>query len=269
VALNVPLPATTTFQSLSAPAGWSCTTPAVSATGTVNCTNPSLGLTTAAFTLVVHVNSTAIPGTVVSTTATVTSATADPTPANNSATANTTVISPSNVSGTKSVAGQLYPGGTVTYTIVLTNAGPAAQADNPGNEFLDVLPASLHLVTANATSGTTLATVGTNTVTWNGAIPAGGSVTISILATVDSAAVVGSTITNQGTISYDADGNGTNESTRTTDDAAAAGSNNPTSFAVGAPATAGPADIPALDGLGLFALAALLALVGVAITRRT
>ena len=66
-------------------------------------------------------------------------------------------------------------GGTVTYTVTLTNTGPGAQGDNPGNEFTDVLPAHLALVSATATSGTAVANVGTNTVTWNGSIPAGGS----------------------------------------------------------------------------------------------
>jgi len=38
----------------------------------------------------------------------------------------------------------------VTYTVVLTNSGPGAQGDNPGNEFTDVLPAGLTLVSATA-----------------------------------------------------------------------------------------------------------------------
>src|SRR4051812_16857619 len=40
--LSDPLPAGTTFQSLAAPAGWSCTTPAMGATGTVSCTAAAL-----------------------------------------------------------------------------------------------------------------------------------------------------------------------------------------------------------------------------------
>src|SRR5579864_6451075 len=35
-------PTNTTFESVLAPAGWTCTAPAVGATGTVNCTDPSL-----------------------------------------------------------------------------------------------------------------------------------------------------------------------------------------------------------------------------------
>ena len=57
------------------------------------------------------------------------------------------------LTGTKTVAGTFAPGGTVTYTVTLTNSGSGAQADNPGNEFIDVLPAGLTLVGASATSG--------------------------------------------------------------------------------------------------------------------
>jgi hypothetical protein len=78
---------------------------------------------------------------------------------------------------------------------------------------------------------------------------------------------VGTTITNQGTISYDADGNGTNEASNTTDDPATTGGGNPTGFAVLAPAAL--SDIPALDGLGLAALAALLAALGLVVMRRS
>jgi uncharacterized repeat protein (TIGR01451 family) len=123
----------------------------------------------------------------------------------------------------------LNPGSTVTYTIVLTNTGSATQLDNPGNEFTDALPSGLSLVSASGTSGAALATVGTNTVTWNGTITSNGSVTITIQATINNAAA-GTTITNQGSIAYDADGNGTNEASALTDDPNVAGANNPTSF---------------------------------------
>jgi len=90
VALSDTLPAGTTFVSLASSGGWSCTTPAVGAGGAVSCSNPSFGLAGAVFTLVVKVDPSA-SGTVLSNTATVSSATADPVPGNNSATATTTV----------------------------------------------------------------------------------------------------------------------------------------------------------------------------------
>jgi uncharacterized repeat protein (TIGR01451 family) len=190
----------------------------------------------------------------------------DPNPGNNSAT-DTDTVNPSaaaTVSGTKSVSGAFTPGSTVTYTVVLNNSGPGTQGDNPGNEFTDVLPAGLTLVDATATSGTATATVVTNTVTWNGSIPAGGSVTITIHATITAPA--GTTITNQGSIAYDADGNGINEAAAVTDDPAAGGATDPTSFQVGELPV--PEGIPTLDTVGLALLALLLAMGGAWALRR-
>jgi uncharacterized repeat protein (TIGR01451 family) len=138
------------------------------------------------------------------------------------------------VLGTKSVTGSFTPGGAIAYTVVLTNAGAASQGDNPGNEFSDVLPSSLALVSATANSGTAVANVGTNTVTWNGSIAAASSVTITINATVKVTTPGGTVVSNQGTISYDSDNNGTNDATGVTDDPSTLGANDATSFTVAA-----------------------------------
>src|SRR5262249_2578578 len=125
----------------------------------------------------------------------------DTNPGNNSATDSDT-INPAGgaiVSGNKTADGTFVVGSNVTYTVILHNTGTAGQADNVGNEFPDVLPAELALVSASATPGTAVANTGTNTVTWNGSIPVSGSVTITITATILPAAV-GTTVTNQGTI---------------------------------------------------------------------
>ena len=82
----------TTFISLTYPATWTCTTPAVGFTGTVSCTNPSVAVSAVdVFTLVVNVDPGTADGTVITNTATVSSETADPVSTNNSATATTTV----------------------------------------------------------------------------------------------------------------------------------------------------------------------------------
>jgi uncharacterized repeat protein (TIGR01451 family) len=140
-----------------------------------------------------------------------------------------------NVTATKTAAGTFVVGGTVTYTVVLTNNGGLDQGNNPGNEFLDTLPAGLTLVSANATSGTAVATIGTNTVSWNGSIPALSSVTITITATIN-AGVGGTTISNQGQFFFDVDGNGTNESLGVTDNPGTGTANDATGFlALGLP----------------------------------
>ncbi len=191
----------------------------------------------------------------------------DPAPGNNSATDSDTISAASGaiVSGTKTVSGTFVVGSTVTYTVVLTNSGSAAQGDNPGNEFTDVLPAQLALVSASATSGTAVATTGTNTVTWNGSIPISGSVTITMTATILPAAV-GTTVTNQGVVSYDSDNNGTNNAAAQTDDPDSPGSGNPTGFQIAAAATA--EQIPAVSPLGLAILAALMAGLAFAMLKR-
>ncbi|HEY3569843.1 MAG TPA: ExeM/NucH family extracellular endonuclease [Thermoanaerobaculia bacterium] len=191
----------------------------------------------------------------------------DPTQGNNSATDTDTVTAPAGatVTATKSVSGSFQPGGTVTYTVVLSNTGTAAQADNPGNELTDVLPSSLTLVSASATSGTAVATVGTNTVTWNGSIPASGSVTITIQATVKAGTAQGTSISNQATFSYDSDGNGTNDANGVSDDPAVRGTGDPTAFTVG---QASVIDVPTLDEMGLLLLALLLAMGGAVMLRR-
>jgi uncharacterized repeat protein (TIGR01451 family) len=162
--------------------------------------------------------------------------TSDPDNANNTASATTTVLSPADVTATKTVAGTFQAGQTITYTVTLNNSAAYDQQNNSGPELTDVLPSSLTLVSASAGSGTANANVGTNTVTWDGSVPAGGSVTITITATINAVAP-GTMVSNQGTVSYDADGNGVSEATRQTDDPSVAGAADPTVFGVQSPAT--------------------------------
>lgn len=199
------------FVSLASPGGWSCTTPAVGATGTITCTIPTLTAgATGSFTLTVHVDASTPPGSI-SNTAQIAGSTTDPNPSDNSATTTASFSSPATLTVQKSItAGQPAPGTNVTYSVVITNNGPSTQLDNPGNEMLDQLPAGLTLLSASATSGTAVADLPNNRVTWNGSIASGGTVTITIVARLDDPRA-----TNQATVNYDADGNGTNESSAT------------------------------------------------------
>jgi uncharacterized repeat protein (TIGR01451 family) len=185
-----------------------------------------------------------------------TSATADPNPANNAASATTTVLSPALVGGTKTVAGTFRAGDPITYTVVLSNSGGYAQQDNPGPEFTDTIPASILVLSASATAGTV--NLAGSVLTWNGSIPAGGSVTITIRGYLDSATPAGTVVSNQGTVLFDTDGNGTNESTALTNNGPGPGAS-PTVFTSTA---GGPIAIPSLSGLGLLALAVILASLG-------
>jgi uncharacterized repeat protein (TIGR01451 family) len=86
-------PTGTTFVSLSSPPGWSCTTPPVGQGGTVSCSDPSFAVGNAVFTLIVAVDP-SLPDSILTNTVTVTSATPDGAPGNESATATTTVTTP-------------------------------------------------------------------------------------------------------------------------------------------------------------------------------
>jgi len=172
-----------------------------------------------------------------------------------------TTPSPADVNGSKTVSGTFSPGSTATYTVVLSNAVATPQLDNPGDEFTDVLPPGVALVAAVATSGTAVASTGTNTVTWNGSIPGYGSVTITITATV-AAGNHGTVVSNQGSIAYDADGDGTNEAVRFTDDPGQSGVTDPTVFQlVGV-------QIPAVSAAGRWLLIVLLGALAILLARR-
>jgi uncharacterized repeat protein (TIGR01451 family) len=96
VALLDAVPAGTTFQSLNAPSGWICTTPAVGSGGQVSCTAALIDNgATAQFVLVVNVPCATVDGTQIVNSAAVSSETRDPNPAsNNTATATVTVSNP-------------------------------------------------------------------------------------------------------------------------------------------------------------------------------
>jgi uncharacterized repeat protein (TIGR01451 family) len=170
----------------------------------------------------------------VSVTATATQDPTDPNPADNTVNRSVLVLSPANIDvHTKTVSGLFAPGGTVTYTVTLHNAGSYKQQDETGDEFDDTLPGTLTLVSAN--DGADPGTIGTagNTVTWNGAIPSGGTVTITIVATIGAGVTPGTVISNQGTVHVDQDGDfNTADTDVPTDDPAVVGAADATSFTV-------------------------------------
>ncbi len=183
-------------------------------------------------------------------TVTITAPATDPVAGNNSATDTTTVGSPANVSGTKTITANTSTPGLIptTMTIVLTNNGTGTQLDNPGNEFDDVLGQGFIFGSVTSTSGVVAYDPATRTVSFNGSIAAGASVTITITGQINRFDVPGGTFSNQGTIRFDADGNGTNESTALTDDPSVPGAANPTVLVLG---SGGIVGVPALDRLGL------------------
>lgn len=165
------------------------------------------------------------------------------------------------VSGLKIVSGDLWPGGLIIYQVILSNAGPGNQNDNPGDEFVDILPPEIDLTDASAISGVVTSDPASNTVIWNGPIPAYTSISIEISAVVGSVAP-GMVVSNQGTIRFDGDGNGSNETQVGTDDPTLPGAADPTEFTVEQQQT-----IPTLGMTGLLIFAGMMAATGIALIR--
>src|SRR5262249_26090786 len=127
VNLSDTLPSGTTFVSANAPAGWSTASPAVGGTGIVSFTKPTVAASaTDTFTIVVHVGADVASGTTLSNTATAASATTDPTPGNNAATATTTVQTRADLAVTETDSPDpVTAGNRLTYRISFINNGPS------------------------------------------------------------------------------------------------------------------------------------------------
>jgi uncharacterized repeat protein (TIGR01451 family) len=199
-----------TFQSLAVPAGFSCTTPAIGGTGTISCAAATMASgATATFSVVVNV--TAAAGTVTNTVAT-SSDNYDPAFANNSATATTTIPS-ADLSITKTTGtGSAPAGGTVTYTIVVSNAGPTAASSVV---MTDILPASLLFLSITTPAGFTCtppAVGASGTITCNAAtLASGGAATFTLVVQIAPNAT-GTIINTAGVSSATSDPNGGNGS---------------------------------------------------------
>lgn len=112
------------------------------------------------------------------------------------------------------------PGDTVKYTITISNIGNLNQADNPGNEFEDLIPENTTYVpgSATATSGTVGFDDIENKITWNGEIPSESSVVLTYEVKVNEGLHNGTIISNQGSVFWDTDEDHINDAIELTDD---------------------------------------------------
>jgi uncharacterized repeat protein (TIGR01451 family) len=235
VTMTDALPASLLFQSISAPAGFSCTTPAAGATGTITCTGSSLANgATATFTLTVTSVSNASGS--IANTAAVSGTPADPSSGNNAQ-------SSSFVAGSADLGltgGVGTNGAFITYTFNLTNGGPNAASNVV---FTDTLPSSLlfQSITAPGFVCTTPPVGTTGTVSCTAASLADGGTAAFTLVTTAASGTTGNINNTAGVSSATSDPNSGNSS-----------------FA--APAVAAPvtAAVPALSTWALLLLAAIL-----------
>lgn len=248
-----PLPAGTTFVAVSAPAGWTCTTPAFGAVGTVSCSIDPFPVGSAVFTLTVQVGPGVAAGTILSNTATITSTTFDPSSDDNSDTATTTVgAAPGNLSLT--IADSPDPvvaGGSLTYTLAVTSS-LADAADGTltvpvpvGTTFQSFTPA------AGWSCGTPAAGGTGSVVCTNPTPPAPGTDVFTLVVRVGTSFQPGATLTTPASLTLTTSGRDV-----TASDSA------PTVV------IAALAQVPTLDGTGLALLTLSLAAGGLVLLRR-
>ena len=198
------LPAGTTFQSVTALAGWTCTMPAVGASGTVSCSKASMAIgEVATFTLVLAVDAGVADGTVISNSASGSSAYFEMDPSDNTAPATTTVDAADadlgvNLSATPD---PVLPGGSVTSTITVDQAGP----DNALSVTLtSALPPEVTFTSLSVPSGWTCTVPpagGNGTVSCSRATFAPGSAVFTLVTDVAASTPSGSSVTHTASVS--------------------------------------------------------------------
>ena len=196
VTLSDPTPANTTLVSVTTPAGWT-RTDAVPAggTGAITFTKATVAMSeTAAFTIVVKINSNTAGGTVIANTATAASTTADPAGANNASTANTTVNTSADLSVTKTAPATGTAGSNITYSITLNNTGPS---DAASVSMTDTIPANTTFVSNTPVPAGW--TCNSAVVCTTPSMTAGSSAVFTIVVQINSGTASGTVISNTAT----------------------------------------------------------------------
>src|SRR5207302_500542 len=176
VSVSDTLPAGVTFVSATG-SGWTCS----QAGGVVTCTRASLAPGAApAITIVVTAPS---EGGTITNTATVSSSTNDANTGNNTATETTTVTASADLSITKSDSPDpVVAGGTLTYTLSVSNGGPSTAANV---SVSDTLPAGVTFVSATG-SGWTCSQAGGVVTCTRASLAPGAAPAITIVVTAPS-----------------------------------------------------------------------------------
>ena len=221
------LPSQLLFQSLTAPAGWNCATPAVGTNGTITCTLASMAAPSAAQFTIVTTVAPAATGTIVNTAAISGPYVTDPVPGNSGGSSGAVTVAGNadlGIAKTTAATGATR-GGALSYTITITNNGPDPAASVV---MTDTLPSSLlfqSIVPPGAEwNCTTPAAGATGTVTCTAATLASGATAVFTLNTTVAANATGS-ITNTASVAHSGtDANGGNSSASSPATPVAAGS---------------------------------------------
>ncbi|MFO1495197.1 MAG: DUF11 domain-containing protein [Lysobacterales bacterium] len=189
VAVTLPLPAGTSFVSAGADAGGSCT-----GSGPVSCSWPGATANGASrtATLVVGVPANAASGSLISASATVSAASVDPDPTDNTATAGTAVTTAADLSVTITDSPDPAVAGTaLSYSASLSNGGASDAQDAT---LVITLPAGVTPGSVSPSAGGNCAGIGTITCTWAGATPPTTARTVDISAIIAAAVAQGSVL---------------------------------------------------------------------------
>jgi uncharacterized repeat protein (TIGR01451 family) len=197
-------PLNTTFQSVLAPAGWTCTAPIVGNTGSINCTAASLAVASEADIIVV-VN---VPASVtaasspIAESASVTTTSSDPNAGNNT---NITASTPLSVACDLAVTNSGTPnpvaaGGNITYTQVITNSGPSNCSTGTFNEALPANTTFVSAAVVNAGGATWSCPNASPVACTSGSVPPGSTGTITAVYKVGAAVAAGTIITDTATV---------------------------------------------------------------------
>ena len=204
VVYMAPIPASSTFVSMSVPAGWTCVTPAVGGTGAVICKIPTLAnAATANFSLVVNSYSGTPAGYVMTETNSVSSNTPDSNPANNQATASTIIEAAPNADTFADMAVTIaqstsvpVPNQNIVYTQTISNLG-SFTAQVPTYTFTTPPNTTFQGITPPAGwTCITPAAGGTGTINCSGTtLASGASVSMPLTLKVNPGTAPGTTIT--------------------------------------------------------------------------
>ncbi|HEV2400268.1 MAG TPA: C25 family cysteine peptidase [Candidatus Sulfotelmatobacter sp.] len=224
-------PANTTFQSVLAPNGWTCTTPAVGATGTVNCTNSAslASGNSANIVVVVNVPASFLGGNITANSS-ISATTSDPNLGNNSTTVQTGASDNCDLAVTNSgTPSPVTAGSNITYTQVISNSGPSncsagtlSEATPANTTFVSVAVVNANGATWSCPNTAPVACIG-------GSVPPGSTGTITAIYTVNAGTTSGTIIADTVTVA---------SSTSDTNSA-----NNTATSNIAVTAAAGPADL--------------------------
>ncbi len=195
------IPAGTTFAGGSAPAGWTCTTPAVGAAGNILCTNPDVAnAAVGTFTLMVTVAAGTPQGTQIIDTVNVASGTNDPNLTNNTATVSTIVSAATSadlVLTKTATPNPVTAGQKVTYTVTVVNNGPSAASTV---SMTDATPTGTTFTSLAQTGAWTCTTPTVNTagtITCSiTSLPVNGTNVFTITVTVSAGTASGTVVSN-------------------------------------------------------------------------